>query len=181
MKFYTYIHYKSDTKEPFYIGKGTSNRAWKLSGRNKYWKHIAQKHEFDVEIVSRWEYEQDALNHEIQLIAYYKNLGHKLANLTNGGEGLSGLKFSDEHINNLKKSHIGNKLTDSAKAKLVKYLRTHKNKPFICIETGLKFEALHDSAKWLKKNGKPKAHISAIGNALNKRLKSAYGYHWQYI
>lgn len=41
---------------------------------------------------------------EIYYIQYYKSIGCKLINLTNGGEGILGLKYTEQRINNLKKA-----------------------------------------------------------------------------
>ncbi len=95
--YYTYIHYKVDTKEPFYIGKGKKKRYLDKRDRNNYWNNIVNKHGFTSEIISVFDNEVDALNHEIFLIDTFKLLGYKLANLTNGGEGTSGFPLPD-HI-----------------------------------------------------------------------------------
>jgi hypothetical protein len=93
--YYTYGHYKADSKELFYIGKGKNNRLTKVWGRSVYWKRIVEKHGFTAEILAKWETEQEALEHEKFLILCLKD-SHKLCNLTAGGDGISGLKMSDE-------------------------------------------------------------------------------------
>ena len=85
--FYTYMHVKADTGQPFYIGKGKGKRAWAKHGRNIHWHRTAAKHGVHVEILSRWELEADALEHERLLIACMKE---RLVNLSDGGEGSSG-------------------------------------------------------------------------------------------
>jgi hypothetical protein len=90
MKYYTYIHYKADTNEPFYIGKGFRKRAYVTKNRNKWWHAIVNKHGYKVEILSRFETNQEALDHEIFLISTFRQLGYKLCNLTDGGEGMCG-------------------------------------------------------------------------------------------
>jgi len=97
MKYYTYIHYKADTNEPFYIGKGHSKRAYSMNNRNKWWHATVKKHDYKVEILSRFETDKEALDHEVFLIKVFRELGYKLCNLTDGGEGISGFKHSDEY------------------------------------------------------------------------------------
>ena len=94
--FYTYAHYKPNGTI-FYIGKGTGRRAWKTHRRNSHWKAIVKKHgSFNVEILANWETEKEAFCHEVLLIDCFKDMGYSLANKTNGGEGSSGYKHSDE-------------------------------------------------------------------------------------
>ena len=94
--FYTYSHQKIDDGKIFYIGKGQGNRAFSENRRNKYWKSIVAKHGFLAEILAVWKTELEALNHEKLLISCFKDMGYKLANLTDGGEGSAGVKQSEE-------------------------------------------------------------------------------------
>ena len=50
-KYYVYEHLKADTKEIFYVGKGSRRRAKDLDNRSKYWWNIVNKHGFDVRFV----------------------------------------------------------------------------------------------------------------------------------
>jgi hypothetical protein len=88
--FYTYAHTRNDTGKIFYIGKGIGPRAWKTTRRNKYWKSVQQKHGVTVEILAHWGTEAEALDHEKLLISCFRDMGYKLANMTDGGEGTSG-------------------------------------------------------------------------------------------
>lgn len=92
MKWLVYAHYRLDTGECFYIGKGTEKRARAKDGRNPIWKRIVKKAGRKVVIVQYFEKEQDALVFEIDLIAKY----NPKANITAGGEGVSGLKHTEE-------------------------------------------------------------------------------------
>jgi len=102
MEHYVYIHYKADTKEPFYIGKGIKNRYRKTHGRNQYWQRVKDKHGFISEIVKRFESEKDALDYEILLIQQYTQKGYPLTNLTKGGEGVIGLVLSADSKEKIK-------------------------------------------------------------------------------
>lgn len=84
---YVYGHYKADTGELFYIGKGTGQRAWHTKGRNDRWKKIVAKHGLVVEILVDNLSEEDAYAKEIELIA---EIGlENLANMQEGGQGLT--------------------------------------------------------------------------------------------
>jgi hypothetical protein len=93
-QFYTYCHTRNDNGLIFYIGKGTKNRL-NHKTRNIYWKNIVNKHGFIAEILAYWDTEQEAFDHEQLLINCFKDMGYKLANLTNGGGGISGYAHTD--------------------------------------------------------------------------------------
>jgi len=97
--FYTYAHYKPLTNELFYIGKGKLNRHLSKNSRNKHWHHIVNKHGFVSKILAWWDSEQEALEHEKLLIASFKDLGISLCNVTEGGDGISGFKHTQETKN----------------------------------------------------------------------------------
>jgi group I intron endonuclease len=101
---YTYSHNKPDGT-PFYIGKGSGNRAF-TKRTNPYWKNIVAKYGYEVQILAHWKTHEEALNHEILIIACMKDMGIKLANMTEGGEGTLG--FSHPHTEEHKKKLKGN-------------------------------------------------------------------------
>lgn len=93
--FYTYSHSKPDGSI-FYIGKGVEDRAWQKDNRNTYWHNTVNKYGYKVEVLAQWETEKEAFDHEKFLISCFKDMGIKLVNLTNGGEGSAGYKWTDE-------------------------------------------------------------------------------------
>lgn len=109
--FYTYAHYKPDNSV-FYIGKGQGRRAWAKDNRNPHWRHIVAKHgEHKVEVLSQWPTEQEAFEHEKFLIWCFRDMGHSLANIANGGEGCSGLVHKDAVKQKISETHKGKKLS----------------------------------------------------------------------
>ena len=102
---YTYSHNKPDGT-PFYIGKGSGRRAF-TKRTNPYWKNIVAKYGYEVQILSHWDTEKEALNHEVLLIACMKDMGIELCNLTEGGEGATGYQHSEEHKASLKGNTYG--------------------------------------------------------------------------
>jgi hypothetical protein len=79
---YVYGHYKADTGELFYIGKGTGKRAWARDSRNAHWQNIVNKHGFVVKVLEDGMTDGQAYIREKELIA---EVG--LSNLTNVREG----------------------------------------------------------------------------------------------
>jgi hypothetical protein len=105
--FYTYAHYKPDNTL-FYIGKGKRRRALSKESRNPYYKNIVEKYgNPKIELLAKWENEQDALDHEMFLISTFRQMGFDLANLSDGGTGTSGFKFNDEQKKRLSDAHLG--------------------------------------------------------------------------
>jgi hypothetical protein len=122
MKYYVYLHYKPDGS-PFYVGKGKNKRAYKVHGRNTYWKAIVNKYGYYVEILDYFNTEQEAHNREISLIFTLKSSGFKLCNMTNGGEGTSGRIYTEEtkqKISITSKSRTHNKGFNNPSNKLSK-------------------------------------------------------------
>lgn len=92
----TYAHY-TPSGHLFYIGKGSEFRSSTKKNRNKKWHDVVHSEGgFKVEILARWETEKEALDHEKFLIETFRMMGHKLVNITSGGQGVHGLKHSDE-------------------------------------------------------------------------------------
>jgi hypothetical protein len=121
-----YRHIRLDKNEPFYIGIGTDEkRAYRKSGRNKYWKNIISKTDYEVQILFYDLTKEEAVDKEKELIMLYgrKDLGFgTLVNMTDGGDGtfnknneskvkismaLSGRERTQEHKDNISKSRIG--------------------------------------------------------------------------
>lgn len=107
-KFYTYIHTKTDGT-PFYVGKGVGYRAYDKYSRNPYWQNLVNKHGLNVEILAYWSNEEEAFDHEKLIITCFKDMGILLANMSDGGEGNSGCKWTDESKQKLSAKVKGNK------------------------------------------------------------------------
>jgi len=95
--FYVYLHSRIGTGEPFYIGKGKGKRAHSRAGRNQYWDRIVKKDgDFYVSLLSGGVDEEFAMLLEIEAIALFRARGCTLVNMTDGGDGASGHRPSDE-------------------------------------------------------------------------------------
>lgn len=101
-QYYVYSHNRKDTNMPFYIGKGSGNRCYSLRARNDYWHRIADKHGFEVSIIATNLDEELSFFVEEECIDVYKRSNIQLTNMTDGGEGASGYRHTDEHKESLK-------------------------------------------------------------------------------
>lgn len=118
-QFYTYIHYRPDGS-PFYVGKGKGNRSKIGTQRNRYYQFIIEKYGKDnitIEIINT-DSEEAAFIKERSLIKQFSELGFKLSNLTDGGEGTSGYKHSEEANRKNSLSHIGKLHTEETKRRI---------------------------------------------------------------
>jgi hypothetical protein len=120
--FCTYAHYTPQGRL-FYIGKGANEyRAYYMKNRNKYWNSVVEKHgQPEVKILATWGTNKEACSHEVLLISCFRDMGYKLVNLTNGGEGTSGRKLTKEHkqkISKALKGRAGIKPSEATRKKL---------------------------------------------------------------
>ena len=116
--FYTYAHINPTTNKIFYIGKGTKNRYKTIEKRNIHWKNIVNKYGFNAEILAYWDTESEAFDHERLLISCFKDMGYKLANKTDGGEGPVGYKHTQEFKNRVSEKLKGKIVSKETKEKL---------------------------------------------------------------
>ena len=123
-KFYVYQYLREDGS-PYYIGKGTGNRAW-TKGKNE----IGKPQTLDrIVIIEDGLTDKEAIDLEIQLIQQYGRIDlgtGMLRNKTEGGEGAAGYKHTD-----LAKQKISDSsatrgpVTEQTKQKIIRH---HKGK-----------------------------------------------------
>lgn len=99
--FYIYEHWRPYKNECFWVGKGHGRRAYEFSKRNMRHKHIVGYLrkiglEPEVRIISTGMTEQESLDLEIIWIRFWRDQGAILANVTDGGEGVTGSTHSEE-------------------------------------------------------------------------------------
>ena len=120
--FYAYIHCRPDTSV-FYVGKGVGNRAHRITkGRNQHHRNITAKYGKENILVGKLHCSSEEIAFELEkgLIKCLKRSGVNLSNLTDGGEGCSGLIVSDEHKLKLSMALKGKPLSDETKVKMSK-------------------------------------------------------------
>lgn len=129
--YYVYEHI-DEYGEVRYIGKGKKYRAYDKCNRNNYWKNIFKDKSPIINFIARDLSEKDAFELEKLMIKVSKDAGFKLCNFTDGGDGTSGRKCSDETIKKMSESaknmseETKKKISEAKKGK--KQSEEHKKK-----------------------------------------------------
>ena len=126
-KYYVYVHKKPDG-EVFYVGKGCANRYLSNRHRSEYWRRIVAKYGFVAEIVHGGLTEDEAFSMEVLLIEHYGR--DALCNLTDGGDGPSGYRHSEESRRAMSKSRTGKKHSQETIKKMSEWHKMNCNPPF---------------------------------------------------
>lgn len=191
--FYVYAHKKATDNTVFYIGKGKLYRAASKSGRSKHWHNIVNKHGYKIEILHKNLTENEAYQNEINEIFKLKELGLKLCNISNGGDGgLSGIELTKDHKEKLRKAHIGKpQLPDhAAKSRIARLGKKntiehtektiqHKRKKVIN-SSGEIFSSTCDAAREITKRTGLYASQGNISMCARGERNNAYGFSWDY-
>ena len=142
-KFCVYALVNSLDNNVFYIGKGKKYRPThhQLHARrgSEYYVHrkirkiLSLGGRVDIELLLETDDEQEALNKEVEMIAFYGR--ENLTNLTDGGEGSSGFKHSQESKEKLRQQKIGKKLTPES---ITRRQQTRKERQIPAWNKGMK-------------------------------------------
>ncbi|WP_341284875.1 GIY-YIG nuclease family protein [Priestia megaterium] len=84
LDYYVYEYVIKENQEVFYVGKGTSKRAWRDT-RNAACEQIKNEYNWEIRIVKENLTEEEALNLEKELIQKYRKSGDLLTNILPGG------------------------------------------------------------------------------------------------
>jgi hypothetical protein len=138
--FYVYEHWRLDRDECFYVGKGRGGRAYSTKYRNRHHQAIVAKlsrtgSAFEVRIVASGLSEPEAFLLERERIVFWRSTGVDLTNLTDGGEGISGFRLSDEtkkKLSEIAKKRGAPKLTKEQQEKVSNWHRGRKRSLETC-------------------------------------------------
>ena len=111
-QYYVYEHWRLDKDECFYVGKGKGQRAYEKSKRGSHWENIVRKLErigsaYEIRMVKTGLTEKEAFALEKERIAFWRDRVD-LANKTDGGEGVSGLRHTEKSKSQMSSKRIGN-------------------------------------------------------------------------
>lgn len=116
---YVYEHWRPDTGQCFYVGKGRGKRA-RDSTRNQHHKNVVAKLvrqglNFEVRIIADSLSDAEAFALEVERIALWRSVGIRLANLTDGGDGPS--NPTEEVRRKIREARKNQVLTEEHRAK----------------------------------------------------------------
>ena len=171
--YYVYEHWRLDRDECFYVGKGRGGRAYRMYNRNRFHTAIVQKlqregYAIEVRIVAFGLSEDEAFALEKERIAFWRAAKADLANATNGGDGVSGLKMSEEARAKMRAAKIGKKQTPEQIEKRIAPLRG-RAQPREAIERG----AAKRRGKKLSEEHKLKLSAAHAGKNVSEEAKKS--------
>lgn len=116
--YYVYTH--TFPNGAIYVGKGKDRRAYVMKRKcNPYWTNCFNKYGMPiVEILHSFLSEDISFQIEKNIITHYKESNLKIINVSNGGEGRSGFKMSEEHKLKLIECSKNRKYTDEDRKNL---------------------------------------------------------------
>lgn len=101
-----YVGKTTNSLNERYLSHNSSRRKNKLLTHKVWNKSIKEGNTPEIILLEKTD-EENINNLEKWYIAYFKSIGAKLTNLTEGGDGLAGLVFSPEHREKISKNSIG--------------------------------------------------------------------------
>ena len=193
--FIVYIHIRPDINEPFYVGKGVPGREIRTCGRNQYWYNIVNKNNgvFESKILFEGLSEEEALLKEREIELDLKNKGCILTNIIECGvkAGTTGMKHSEEskrkmsdglkhYYNENPSPKKGIKMSKESSDKKSKSMMGVMNKPILQYDLQNNFikEWSSISEAYLSLN--KKITNGCINLACKGKIKTAFGYKWEY-
>ena len=153
MMYYVYVHRK-DSGEVFYVGKGCKDRAWSRRHRSALWTRIVKKHGLRVEIIADKLTEAEALRLEIEAIASFGR--RNLCNFTDGGDGVSGYRHTDETRKRMADLRRGKQHSEETRKKISE---AHAGRP----------------SQWLGKS-LSEDHKKAVGRSIMGKVNGRYNH-----
>lgn len=137
-KYYVYAWFYKQSGKIFYIGKGTKYRYRSKKRDNKKLVEIINSNECDSIILKGNLDEKEAFECEKEMITKYRELGHPLINIQDGGHlppnhsGVHRTYETKEKMSTSMKRHYDNhpELRKEASDKMKEFLKTEKGKEF---------------------------------------------------
>ncbi len=124
--FHVYHHVRPDTGQVFYVGKGKGRRAFdKGARRGQFWHRIVKKAGgVLVEVIAQRLTEDEAFLLEKKNIAAFRRQRVRLCNLTDGGDGTSGIRRTEAWKRMMSQVHSGKVIPEDVREKISASVKT---------------------------------------------------------
>jgi hypothetical protein len=125
-----YRHIRTDLNVPFYIGIGKEvTRAYCKVNRNQHWKNIVGKTSYDVHILFNDVSYEFAKEKEKEFIELYKRKedGGILCNLTKGGDGVLGIRHTEEARKKMGEPNKGKTISEWHRQRISEFQKGRKH------------------------------------------------------
>lgn len=163
---YVYLHRRKSDGSIFYVGAGKGSRCRAKCGRSKFWLATVTKHGLVIELLKTGMTFDESRAFEIETIKRLREEGERLCNMTDGGEGLNGLKHRQDTKAKISANNIGKNSGKTHTAEARKKMSAARTGGKRSDETKAKMSA------WQK--GKPKVsppHNKGVPMPEDQRLK----------
>lgn len=185
-RFYVYVHRRKTDGRIFYVGKGQGNRANDRQGRNIWWRRIVAKYDFYAEIVFWTDVEKCAFSVESGLIRYIGR--ENLCNLSDGGEGPSGMRHTAEWREYMSGKMSGRTLSQEHKDSLRRLRVRSPTKNFDINHVGVKvtncigetFQSMAEASRVVSARVGMSDRPANIKRSADSKSSKAYGFRWAY-
>lgn len=172
-----YFHINSFTEEVFYVGIGLKSRPYEKT-RSQLWNRIVKKYGYKIKIIHEFDDRKEAEKMEVYYIGLYGRINNKtgiLANLTNGGEGLTGYIMSDETKKKLIEYKTGKKHSVETCLKRSISLKGRKPHPNTVAARKLAPYNSWNKGQKMKEESRLKMIASKTGQKLTQQHKDKIG------
>lgn len=129
-----------------------------------------------LELVSGSPSSEEWQEAEMFWISYMRSIGCSLTNLTDGGEGLHGHRFSDEHKRKIGQAHKGRIVSDEARAKMRESRKLVSHEHLIRLAESQRGKPLSDEHKaklgkaWLGRKHTPETRAKMSASAMGRKV-----------
>lgn len=199
--YYVYKHINKETKEVFYVGKGTINNERKnydrkleesKSRRNEVWLEYVKSinYNYDIEVVQEFKNEQDALKFEYELQKYYWSIGQCQCSLVYGEEWDKHNKINVwgnvERNKKISNANKGKTKTQEQKEKISntlkgRYCRENNPNKIKVVKLSLENEFICIYESLAEASRDVNGYASHINRCCNGKLKKHKGFKWMYL
>jgi len=182
-RWHVYVDRRCDDGKPFYVGKGNDARLSR-SVRNLRHTNVAKKHGFVREVVMTTPDENFALQKERELITEFHTRDYDGGcNYTAGGDGVSGLRHTQESKDKNRAAHVGKTLskeTCEKKSVSMKLSKKVYRRKVVKLSAGVVVDTYDSVADAARSVGDLRG-ATLVSRCCAGKTKTFAGFGWNYV